>query len=136
MYQLNYLSLIFIASINYCLCATFIDFNALHKDHPGKCYDSETKHAFSPNEIYKPIGRCLVLDCIKPGYVQGSSCGKVILPDDCIELEGDLTKPHPYCCDEFLCSDEHGKKFIYNPSIPPSSTNSNKIIDERNDNYL
>ncbi|XP_069691423.1 U-scoloptoxin(16)-Er13a-like [Periplaneta americana] len=78
-------------------------------DHPGKCYDEDTKKAYAPGESWYPAGQCSQSTCRgkqKDGYhIVFVSCGVVARPHGkpC-ELQTDESKNYPDCCPRYVCN--------------------------------
>ncbi|XP_055626489.1 uncharacterized protein LOC129768710 [Toxorhynchites rutilus septentrionalis] len=78
--------------------------NAVHPDHPGKCYDEDTKTALAPGKTKSLPGRCMEVYCSDNFTLTYTSCGAVVMDDPhCVKMEQDLTKDYPECCKKYKC---------------------------------
>ncbi|KAL1377555.1 hypothetical protein pipiens_004156 [Culex pipiens pipiens] len=74
--------------------------NATHPDHPGKCYDPDSKTVVEKGSaVYQ---NCEKWSCSDDYFLQITGCGLAMADGDC-RLETDSSKQYPECCPKIVC---------------------------------
>jgi hypothetical protein len=77
-------------------------------NYPGKCYDEDTKAAYSVGENWKIPGKCEQYTC-QTGpdnglVIQFTGCGVVAAEPPCRVVRGNSADPYPDCCKKIVCN--------------------------------
>ncbi|GLV45702.1 uncharacterized protein CBL_02722 [Carabus blaptoides fortunei] len=78
-----------------------------HPDYPGHCYQ---KDPYSNGTIILKAGtrkrqpyKCFSVECSTDYVLSIAGCGVQASHGHCRVIKGDLSKPYPHCCDEYIC---------------------------------
>ncbi|KAJ6642821.1 hypothetical protein Bhyg_07775, partial [Pseudolycoriella hygida] len=103
MYTMLATSIILVSFANVVFTAVAIGPPSVHPDYPGKCYDTKTKIAHSPGEIFT-IPKCTRVTCNHDLSFDYATCGVVGTAPPCYVVDGDLSLPYPMCCPDVKCN--------------------------------
>ncbi|XP_058832383.1 toxin-like protein 14 isoform X1 [Topomyia yanbarensis] len=93
-----------ILGVSCCYAYTFLAVDAVNKDFPGECYDSETKIHFKPGETRQRPNRCEEMTCGSDFTISYFGCGLAKIDDpNCVQIEQDFSKDYPVCCRKYKC---------------------------------